>query len=359
MTLRPEIIAPTSPYLTRMLGAGLATTLIAGAFALATRPRVERVVPAATIVWAPIAEPVLAPARVREVTPPVPPPAASKDIHLVFKAGGATWVKIAALDTLPRHGKPVLSEDDYQSSAIARVTEENVPLGYTSWASRQLVVDGDCRANITGFAVISRLTGYPGYAGIESKDDKWTAPAVFEHGAKILAAKLDNCAGGSYARDAIYAGVVVPIAIEDEPLAAAAVKSLRSSPEVAGAQTEWTEYSQPGNWYENEYTTTQTMVLRHPTTGATWVSVHMQYSGGCGLPNINLWGLYRTDADGKLVRVKSSLGDIVQIEKIVDIDGDGELEVIGRPWLGTERAAQSVSGATLDKLELPYFMCPC
>ncbi|MBA3460430.1 MAG: hypothetical protein H0T46_10745 [Deltaproteobacteria bacterium] len=350
------MIAPTSTYLTRMLGAGLATTLIAGAFALATRPQEERVIPTATIVMTHVPEPAITPARVQEVTPPVP---MSKDIHLVFKAGGASWIKLASLETLPRHGKPVLAEDDYQSSAIARVADDKVPDAHARWIGKHVTVDGGCRATITGFAVIARLTGEPGYAGIESVNDKWTAPAVFEHGAKMLAAKLDNCAGGSYARESAYSNVIVPLAIEDEPLAAAAVTSLKASPEASGAQTEWTEYSQPGIWHQNEYATTQTMVLRHPMTGATWVSVHMQYSGGCGLPNINVWGLYRTDADGKLVRVKSSLGDIVQIEKIVDVDGDGELEVIGRPWLGTDRAIQGADGTTLDTLELPYFMCPC
>lgn len=356
MTLRPEIVAPTSTYLTRLIGAGLATTLIAGAFALVTRPQVARVEPTATIVLTHVPEQAIAPARVQEVTPPVP---ASKEIHLVFTAGGASWIKLASLETLPRHGKPVHSEDDYQSSAIASIAEANIPDEYTRWLGKQVTVDGGCRATVIDVAVVARLTGYPGYAGIESVDDKWTAPAVFEHGAKILAAKLDNCAGGSYARESAYSNVIVPLAIEDEPLAAAALKSLKASTEAVGAQTEWTEYSQPGIWHQNEYATTQTMVLRHPMTGATWVSVHMQYSGGCGLPNINVWGLYRTDADGKLVRVKSSLGDIVQIEKILDVDGDGELEVIGRPWLGIDRAIQAADGTTLEKLELPYFMCPC
>jgi hypothetical protein len=356
MPLRTPIATPTPTYLSRLLGAGLATALIAGAFALVTGPQPVRVEPTATIVLAQVPESVIAPARVQEVTPPAP---MSKELHLVFTAGGSSWIKLASLEGLPRHGKPVLAEDDYQSSAIAGVAEANVPDAFTRWLGKQVTVDGGCRATVTGFAVIARLTGYPGYAGIESADDKWTAPTVFEHGAKILAAKLDNCAGGSYARDAAYSNVIVPLAIEDEPLAAAAVKSLKASPEVAAAQTEWKEYSQPGLWHQNEYTTTQTMALRHPMTGATWISVHMQYSGGCGLPNINVWGLYRTDADGKLVRVKSSLGDIVQIEKIVDVDGDGELEVIGRPWLGTERSLQTASGTTLETLELPYFMCPC
>jgi len=284
---------------------------------------------------------------------------ATRDVSLVFTAGGAAWIKLAEVEVAPRHGKVVLTEDDYVVSAIAPIAEANIPAKHRSWLGKRVVVDGTCTARVTSIAVVSRLTGDPSYAGVEAADDKWTASSAFQSGIKLVAAKLDNCAGGTLARSANLAPIVIPSEIQDESLAAAGLAALQASPDVKAGAKEWKELQQKGNWTDDEYTQKSVRVVRHPTTGVTWVSAHFYHGGGCGAPNLSAWGLYRVGDDGTLVRVKASLGELTSIEKLVDLDNDGELEVLGRPWLGTERAVQASDGATLDTLALPYFFCPC
>lgn len=284
---------------------------------------------------------------------------ATRDISLVFTAGGAAWIKLAEVETAPKHGKVVLAEDDYVVSAIAPIAESKLSAAHEAWLGKRVVVDGTCTARVTSIAVVSRLTGDPGYAGIVAADDQWTASSAFESGTKVIAGRLDNCAGGTFARSANLAPIVIPSEIRDEPLAAAALAALAASPDVKAGAAEWEEFQQTGRWEDHEYTQKSVRVVRHPTTGVTWVSAHLYHGGGCGMPNLSAWGLYRVGDAGELVRVAASLGELTEIDRLVDLDNDGELEVLGRPWLGTERAVQASDGTTLDTLALPHFFCPC
>ncbi len=360
--LRPLLAAPTHAYLTRMIVAGIGCALLGAGALVATRPSVEPQQPPAPIE---ITEPAPAAMSVSIAVAQEPPPAAlSKQIALVFTAGGATYMKLASIGdgktdvVMPKHGKVKLSNQDWIESAVAGVELGNVPVAHRSWLGKLVTVDGACTAKVVGFAVVSRLVGDPGYAGIEG-EEAWSATSAMEQGAKSLAAKLDNCAGGMYARDAAQPAIVVPVEIDQPSLVRAATKALLGTRDAKAAQEEWTTSQQAGRWFENEYTETTAHVLRHPKTGVTWVSVHLYYGGGCGLPNISVWGLYRADASERLTRVATSLGELTKLEKLVDVDGDGELEVIGRPWLGTERTVQTTNGATVQDLTLPFYSCPC
>jgi hypothetical protein len=53
------------------------------------------------------------------------------------------------------------------------------------------------------------------------------------------------------------------------------------------------------------------------------------------------------------------LGELETIDAIVDLEGDGELEVIGKPWLGTDRILMRASGEVLDQIALSFAGCPC
>src|SRR6185369_11640136 len=99
------------------------------------------------------------------------------------------------------------------------VEPANVPVAYRRWLGQRVTVDGTCSANVTGFAVVARLTGDTGYAGID--DEHWTARNVLEHGHPMLAATLDGC-HGTFARDAALAPVVIPKVLADNAKLAAA-----------------------------------------------------------------------------------------------------------------------------------------
>jgi hypothetical protein len=303
------------------------------------------------------------PARIEPMTLPAASPQVlrSTELSLVFSAAGTTYVKLTDIgedaEVMPKFGRAKLVDDDGVTTAFAMVEARDVPKAYRRWAGREVIVDGSCRANVTGFAVVSRLTGDTGYAGID--DDKWTAKNVLEHGSVVLAAKLDGCKG-TFARGAELPPVIIPREIEDAELAAKARAALIASGPAQQTQRDYLEFDTAKPWYDSDYVSFATRIVRHPTTGVTWVSVHGSMDHGCGGPDVNVWGLYRVEADGTLAAAQlRHLGDLHSIEKLIDIDNDGELELIGHPWLGLDTVLVRGSGEELDRLPLAFFGCPC
>lgn len=360
--LRPEILTPVPPHVRRLTLAGLVGCVGMAALgvshatrAIASDP-VAAIVPAETVtIVMPVPE---------NVTMEVAPAPSPSEVQLVFAAGGATYMKLAELDgedaaiAMPKHGKPRLSELDYVTAAVAAVAADDVPLAYRTWRGQRVVVDNTCTARVTGFAVVARLIGDPAYAS-DSAGEAWTARSVLELGTPVLAARLEGCVGtGTFARAASLPPVVVPRAILEPTLVAAAKAALLASPEVKAGQAEWAEAGYTDAWTTNEATQLTTQIVQHPTTGVTWVSIHARQAIGCGSPNLNVWKLFRVDA-GALVATPASLGEVVEIEQLVDLEGDGQLEVIGRPWLGQERVLSRASGETLTALGMQFYGCPC
>jgi hypothetical protein len=285
----------------------------------------------------------------------------STDLNLVFSAGGASYMKLADIgdghEIMPKHARPRRFTRDGVESAIAAVQAGDLPQAYRRWQDRPVQVDGTCDTRVVGFAVVARLTGDTGYAGIA--DASWTANNVLEHGSVVLAAKLAGCTG-TYARDAALPGVVVPQFIANADLAAKAKAALIASQPAQDTQREYLEFDQSGNWWDSESARFETRIVRHPTTGVTWVSVHGTMEHGCGDPEVNVWGLFRVQPDRSLAAVQlRKLGDLWSIDQLVDLDNDGELELIGTPWLGLDTVVTRASGEELDRLALPFFGCPC
>jgi len=151
------------------------------------------------------------PPAILAAAPAAPDAQAAPDpgpLRLVFRTGGATYVELAELQdgddhgdamAMPRHARPRLSRDrDGVVASVAAVAVEDLPDGLRSWGDdRRVEVDEVCLAAVTGFAVVSRLVGDAGYAGV----GKWTAAGVLDSGHAVLAARLDRCVG-SFARDA-------------------------------------------------------------------------------------------------------------------------------------------------------------
>jgi hypothetical protein len=319
---------------------------------LATLLRPTTLVSASCLLVGTLLVPSSAPARA-EVEPARP-----GEIQLVFRAGDATYLRLAdlaALDREPRHGRPHLVGKDGEYDAIAPVRAGAVP-AYRAWVGRDVIVDGSCRARVTELALVSRLVGDPGYAGLES--GAWDTASVQEHGRTVLAGKLDHCTLGTFARDAALPPVIVPIAIEDSQLAARARAALILSQPAQDTQLAWTQQKQAGAWWD--HATFSTQVMRHPVTGVTWVSVYGHISHGCGDPGASVWGLYRVGPGGALVPAQLRVvEELDEIDQLVDLDGDGELEVIGKPWLGLDVVVERASGFELQRLDMHFFGCPC
>ena len=357
-TLRAALATPTHHHLTQMLAVGFGCGLLGAVLTLAAQPApaVAALAPPAPAIES--TEPVHV--AMVALAAPAATPSRSAQLLFVFRAGKATYVKLADLapgEPLPRHGRLTLSEDE-TTAAVGVVQKADVPEAYRGWAGKRVVVDGGaCTANVTGYAVVARLTGEPGYAGIE--DGPWTVDTVVAQGATVLAARLDGCAHGSFARDASLAPIIVPERIKDEQLADAARSALLASDVAREADVEWKASEQPGTW--EDHAELDTRVVRHPRTGVTWVAVHGTLGDtGCGGPDINVWGLFRADRDGTLTPIElRKLDELYSIETLIDVDGDGELELLGRPWLGLDLVLAHANGEVIDRLALPFFGCPC
>jgi len=301
-------------------------------------------------------------------TPPAPPAPEvhSNQLMFVFQAGGTTYMKVADLRMLdeegddlpvPRHGRFRMANENYIDAAIAPVADGDVPLMHLVWKDRKVKVDNHCEASVVGFAVVSRVVGDAGYAGLE----KWNAAGLLQAGHIVLAAKLDGCTG-RFARDATLPDIVVPTQITDKALEKAARAALIASAPARDTQREWNEQKaaiggDAGPWHKEA--TMVTEVLRHPRTGVTFVSIHGHVSAGCGDAHANVWGLFRVD-QGKLVPVEvRQLGEVETIDALIDVDGDGDFEILGKTWLGYDVRLTRANGEALDQLTVPFVGCPC
>ncbi len=285
----------------------------------------------------------------------------AKELELAFTLDRTTYVRLATLPDLafPKHAAWKLHVDQGIYAAIAPVAAADLPSGLAVWADRTVTVDNRCTAKIRSFAIVSWLTGEPAYAGLG--DAEWHVGSIVDHGAAMIVAKLDGCGDRpvQYARDAALPGVVALERITDKRLAARAKARLIASHAAAATQSEWLESNPDTRWETDKNTAFDIQVLRHPTTGVTWVSVHAGAEYGCGMPDVNVWGLYRVDERGELVAVhEQRLGEITTIDALLDIDGDGAPELLGHEWLGNSIVVGS-DGTLTDTLEVPFFGCPC
>ncbi|HLL25183.1 MAG TPA: hypothetical protein VK427_23775, partial [Kofleriaceae bacterium] len=186
----------------------------------------------------------------------------------------------------------------------------------------------------------------------------WTAANVMELGAPMIAARLDGCEG-KLARDATHAPIVVPTVIEDDALAARGRTQLLASRAARAAEAEWRANDREGDWRESEFTSVSTRIVRHPTTNETWVSAHARIEEGCGAPDINIWGLYRVVGSTLVAVQERNLGELWSIDQLVDLEGDGTLELVGAPWLENDVVIVRANGDEVSRLELPFFGCAC
>jgi len=371
MSFLPSV-ASQHPYRVA-LGAGCvlgaAAVIAALVSSSASSPQVAAAAPAPIAAPAAMALPA-APAAIVAAAPPAPE-VHSSQLMFVFQAGGATYMKLADLRMLdeegdalpiPRHGKLRLSKENYIDAAIATVPDPAVPQVHLVWKDRKVKVDSGCEASVVGFAVVSRLVGDPEFADPSYGDgDRWNAAGVVKAGHTVLAARLDRCTG-TFARDATLPDVVVPTPVHDAALEAEARAQLIASAPARDTQRAWDEQKtatggDAGPWYQDAAITTE--VLRHPRTGVTFVSAHGHVSSGCGDAHANVWGLFRLEGRALVPVQLRKLDEVESIDALIDVDGDGELEILGKDWLGFDTLLTHAGGAPIDELRVPFLGCPC
>ncbi len=314
---------------------------------------------AAAEIPVPAIESAIEPMRVAElevVRQPPPPPAPSTQLLFVFRAGGETYAKLS--DDEPKHGKRKMITDEDGTSTVAEVDPANLPAKFRAWGDKTFTVDGGCLATVKGFAVVTRMEGDPGYAGLE--DDKWTVGTAAAAGTSQLAARLDvpkACTKPLYARDASVAPMAALETLDRPDLVAQARSALLATSAADDAQAAWAEH-ETGPWIEHAEVTSFTR--RHPSTGAIYVGMHASIQQGCGGPEVNVWGLFKVGRDGRLVTLDvRKLDSIYAVERILDVDNDGKLELLGRDWLGLSLVLTRADGEEISRLPMQFHGCPC
>jgi hypothetical protein len=148
--LRPEVLAPKSSDRARAIalcascGASLVVALIASA-------------------------------TLRPAARTLDPKPVSSELLFVFRAGGATFVRLADLEAaqVPDHGNLRFANDHDGAVAIGAVKVADVPPRYRAYRNKRLRVDGDCTARVVGLSVVARLAGDTDHAALEQ--ETWTA----------------------------------------------------------------------------------------------------------------------------------------------------------------------------------------
>jgi hypothetical protein len=370
MMLRAQIATPT--HVARLTALGIAFAG-AGLFAIA-KPALET--PAQqgtpTIAIASPSDTLLLDVPVASQTdaPPIGT-LSSRSVAMVFTAQDSTWMKLENVAVLgedtdsegvpriamPKHGEIRHTREKWVEIAIAPLALEDVPAMHRERLGDKIMVDGTCTAYITGFAVVARLVGSPGYAGDDTSDE-WRDDSVLRNGEPMIAARLDNC-DGTLARDATLPPAATPRRVKDvdAKLVAKARRMLIHSAKGAETAKAWSANQDTRSTWDAE-ATWKTDMFVHPTTHETWISIHAHTNEGCGAPFANVWGLYRVEKDHSLTAMDVDLGDIEQIDQLIDFDGDGMWEVVGDEWLG-EKRINDAKGNALDKLQRPFYGCPC
>jgi hypothetical protein len=260
----------------------------------------------------------------------------------VVRIGRQTYMKLAAIDdgAMPVHGSPTLRiATDSVHTVTAEIAASNVGIEHRGWLHRDVYVDGTCHATVEGFAVVARLVGSPLYAGFE---EDWTAKSVLEFGAPFVAAKLSGCTG-DYARDASLSRAITLVDDKDAGLAKAAWNQLAA-------------FDRRVNGHDVVRTV---RVLRHPTTGTTWVLAHGLLDEGCGGDSVNAFGLFVVNHGGNLSTVvERDLGDLWSIDRIIDITNVGPV-LSGKDQLGMDKLLTLAWGEELARLPLEFYGCGC
>ncbi|MEZ4359193.1 MAG: hypothetical protein R3B48_03360 [Kofleriaceae bacterium] len=291
-------------------------------------------------------------------TEPVAAEQPERSARFVVTVGGVAYVRLSGLeeDALPARRPAKLVEEGARAFVVTEVKPAAVPAAALAWKGATVIADETCRATAGEVVIISQLLGDPGYA---DAGERWTSAYVEEYGERFLAVRLDGCAGAELAREATAPRLIYPEALGAPRLREAAKRVLLASPAAAEAKREWAEFDPGTSW--REQLKLDVRVLRHPTTGTTTVIAFATNDvQDCGTPTHNLLGVFAVGADGELVPGPvRAVDELHELERVIDLDGDGTFELTGRPWLGMDRVWVDGDGQVLERLNLPFYGCPC
>jgi hypothetical protein len=285
------------------------------------------------------------------------------EFAMVFSLNGRTYLQLSTDEAADEHKykpSPRLTAKDDNASVVDTVPLVALPEQFRHWAGRHVVVDGTCEARVVGFAEVSRASGEP--PANEWEDDKgewhreeqpWTVEVVTQANT-VLAAELSGCTG-TWARATDLPPALVADATSEPELEQAARADLLARIDHDPAQDDWKQQGGEGAW--QDAADVKIVTYRHPVTGEAWVFVQAEHPGGCGDPWFSKMAAYRTGVDGTLQRVADLSYGSETISSAVDVDGDGQPELV----MGTGSAATLIDlkGESAASISVPYLYEGC
>jgi hypothetical protein len=169
------------------------------------------------------------------------------------------------------------------------------------------------------------------------------------------AARLEGDCDGTWARATQHTPAAIARFVDDPELVALAKKQILGE-DVATLQAEWSEQGGEGAWQDAVEVTARS--YEHPGTGEIWIFTSATKDGSCGDPALYVNAAYRvSDTDGSLTRVASPTWSADAILQVVDLDDDGEVEVI----VGADDSSELVdmTNTTQRSISVPYHSYGC
>lgn len=267
-----------------------------------------------------------------------------------------------------------------QALAGRGAADDKLPPEVAAWRGHKVRLYGDagalCEATVRELLVVGRMVPHFGTreewqraAPAKIAEEIWQMSA----GHRLLMGELTGmtpaCADkASWARGAALPAVASGAsAAADKATQQAALAAFRKLRAYAKVQKSYEEYKKgdptasAARWENFADAKPEVKLLRAAVKGGTRSVVVVRAGGesGCGGFSDQLWAFFDVaEGGGAPTLTLRAAGDdpgMVRPRAAADLDGDGTLEVILDYFVG-----QGVlRGAKIEKLEIPYFDCPC
>ncbi len=270
----------------------------------------------------------------------------------------------------PKGDITLQTDGDQWMTAAAELDESELDDEQLALKGQSFRTDEGCVGTLTGFHMVSRLEPHFGTVqgwncqyvdgDCEKASDEDRAAQIWESGERLLLGTIDGCASGSYAQPAARPDFPRGEVITDDKLRAQALKAFAKLEDVSsqGEGEDWPEEvaKEAKTWWKGIEVV---QIFKHPVSGQILVSVMASTGNGCGDFTASGWQLWEARGGALLPIVFGSAP--FAVEKGIDVDGDGVLELIGAgPGYGSQRElfdAKTLS--SLRSLSYRYADCPC
>lgn len=268
----------------------------------------------------------------------------SRFLVLDHRPGG---YKAVGAPRLISAGEPVVTVKDLKPASVPKAMQaiKDQPLQLYSLKGKA------CQARVTGLVLLARVTPHFGTRQYweEKKEDRrafndqvaregW-ALTEGQTGGQVLAGILSpvegDCQGAVLARAASAPELELAAAKDAGPeLRAMAMAAFRKLPAHAKLQKEFTDTLKDagGPWDAFEGAKPRVVIMRHAGSNKSVVTVSARAGVGCGEFEAELWGAWQLEGEGKAATLKPLASppawQIYSPEAALDVDGDGELELL-------------------------------